>query len=262
MFNFALYSHGWLAGTKKLTSGRLISLLLLSLLAPLASQAQHLEAVGLSGSLNVTQTPATTDGIYLAPDYAIATNSDGSKYDETGYRLAAFARLQVGQAGFFVQPEVGYTSSQGQRHKVLYDLQNPYGLGASWFIYGHDVRRWEVAALAGLHLGRRGYVTLGPVVAANQHEPRLAEPANAYPASAKIDNALSQSVITWQALAQVGVGITCGRFDFSARLEHSLTPYTRQLVFNGNVYGYRQHLRQGLLTAGILLYKPKTTLAH
>jgi hypothetical protein len=229
---------------------------------PLASHAQHLEAAGLSGSLNVTQTLATPDGIYLAPDYAIATNGDGSKYDETGYRLSAFARLRVGQAGFFIQPEVGYTNTQGQRYKVLYDLQNTYGFGASWFIYGHDIRRWEVAALAGLHLGRRGYVTLGPVVAANQREPLLAEPAGAYPASAKIYNSLSQSVITWQALAQVGIGITLGRFDFSARLEQSITPYTRQFVFDGAVYGYRQHIRQGLLTAGILLYKPKATATY
>ncbi len=231
----------------------------LSLLTiPLASQAQHLETVGFSSSLNVTQTPASPDGIYLAPDYAIATNGDGSKYDETGYRLAAFARWQVGPAGFFVQPEIGYTSTMGQRYLVLYDLQNTTGLGASWFIYGHDIRRWETSALAGLHVGRRGYITLGPVVAVNQREPLLAEPVGTYPASAKIYNALSQSVITCQALAQLGIGITWGRFDFNARLEHSLTPYTRKFIFDGNAYRYTQHIRQGLLTVGFLLYKHRS----
>ena len=226
-------------------------------MAPLLSSAQHLEALGINGSLNVTQTLATPEGIYLEPDYAIATNGDGSKYDETGYRLAAFARWRLGQAGVFVQPELGYTSTMGQRYLVLYDLQNPYGLGASWFIFGHNIRRWEVAGLAGLHLGRRGYVLLGPVIALNEREALLPEPSGAYPASAKIYNTLTQSVIPWQALAQLGIGFTVGRFDFSARLEQSLTPYTRRFTFDGKTYGYRQQIRQGLLTAGFLLYKRK-----
>ncbi|MDJ0366129.1 hypothetical protein QMK33_13285 [Hymenobacter sp. H14-R3] len=236
--------------------------IMLVILAPLCSNAQHLEGFGLSGSLNVTQTPATPEGIYLAPDYAIATNGDRSKYDETGYRLAAFGRWGIGRAGFFVQPEVGYTATQGQCYLVLYDLQNTTGLGASWFVFGHDIRRWEVSALAGLHLGRRGYVTLGPVVARNQREALLTETPGAYPASAKLYNSLSQSVITWQTLAQLGIGITVGRFDFNARLEQSLTPYTRRLTFDGTTYGYKQQIRQGLLTAGFLLYKRKETPAY
>jgi len=56
-----------------------------------------------------------------------------------------------------------------------------------------------------------------------------------------------------QLLAQAGVGITFGRFDFNLRLEQSLTPYTRRFTFDGTTCRYEQQLRQGLFTAGILL---------
>ncbi|WP_223652061.1 hypothetical protein [Hymenobacter psoromatis] len=60
-----------------------------------------------------------------------------------------------------------------------------------------------------------------------------------------------------QLLGQLGVGVTFGRFDFNLRLEQSLTPYTRRFTFDGSTYGYRQQIRQGLATAGFLLYKAK-----
>lgn len=83
-----------------------------------------------------------------------------------------------------------------------------------------------------------------------------------YPASAAIVNSLFQSVEPVQALVQAGVGLVVGRFDFTIRYEQSLTPYTRRFTFDDITYGYEQHIRQGLLTAGIMLYKPKALPMH
>jgi len=221
----------------------------------LPSQGQQLEAVAVAGSLAITQTLATPESISLAPAYAIATNGDGSKYDETGYRLSAFARMRLGQSRYFLQAETAYMSTEGQRYLIFYDLSSRYG--PSWFIFGHHINRWEIAALGGYHLGRRGYVLLGPSLALNQREPLLPKKPGVYPATNELYNSLTQSVITAQITGQVGIGFTAGRFDFSLRLEQSLTPYTRRFTFDGTTYGYRQQIRQGLLTAGILLYKRK-----
>jgi len=229
--------------------------LLASLLLKLPSYGQHLEAIGAEVSFNVTQTLATPETILLPPDYAIATNGDGSKYDDIGYRLAVFARFRVKQSRFFVQSEVGYTATEGQRYLILYGLSSRYG--ASYFPFAHHIRRWEIAGLGGLHTGRHTYVLLGPVLAFNAHEVPLVVDPTDYPAGAKISNSLTESVITTQALAQLGVGVTFGRFDLNLRLEQSLTPYTRRFTFDGGTYGYRQQIRQGLFTAGILLYKAK-----
>ena len=236
-------------------SYRVWPVLLLGLLVGLPSYGQHLEAVGVEASMNVTQTLATPETIFLTPDYAIATNGDGSKYDDVGHRLAAFARFRVKQSRFFVQPEIGYTSTEGQRYLVLYGLASKYG--PSWFPFFHHIKRWEVAGLGGLHTGRHTYVLLGPVLAFNKHEGLLPVDPTDYPAGSKIVNSLTQSAITAQILAQLGVGVTFGRFDFNLRLEQSLTPYTRRFTFNNGIYGYRQQIRQGLFTAGILLYKAK-----
>lgn len=221
----------------------------------LPSYGQHLEAIGVQASFNVTQTLATPKGILLPPDYAIATNGDGSKYDDIGCRLTAFARFRIKQSPFFVQPEVSYTATDGQRYLILYGLSSRYG--ASYFPFGHHIKRWEIAGLGGLHMGRHTYVLLGPVLAFNAHEALLPVDPTAYPAGAKIINSLTQSVISTQILAQLGVGATVGRFDFNLRYEQSLTPYTRRFEYEGSTYGYRQQIRQGLFTGGFLLYKSK-----
>jgi len=221
----------------------------------LPAAGQHLEAAGAAVSLNVTQTPAAPYRIDMG-SYVLATNEDHSHYDEIGYRLAAYGRWQLGRTQFFVQPEVAYTSTQGQAYLVLYDFNSPFG--PSFFTFSHQIRRWEVAALGGLHTGPRTYILLGPVLAFNQREALLPVKPG-FPASEAIFNSLFQSVEPVQALAQVGVGLLLGRFDFNLRVEQSLTPYTRQFAFDGTTYRYKQQIRQGLFTAGFLLYKRTET---
>jgi len=102
---------------------RRLGLLLLLAGYSLPGAAQRLESAGLSNSLNVTQTLARPYVIDMG-SYALDTKGDNSRYDEIGYRLAAYARWQLGTGRFFVQPEVAYTSTRGQAYKVLYDLTN------------------------------------------------------------------------------------------------------------------------------------------
>ncbi|GAB3635533.1 hypothetical protein GCM10027422_11230 [Hymenobacter arcticus] len=226
---------------------------------PLPAASQHLEAAGIATSLDITQTLASPYFIDMGP-YVLATNEDHSHYDEIGYRLAAYGRWQLGSTRAFLQPELAYTSTQGQAYFVLYDL-NSGPFGPSFFTFGHQIRRWEAAALGGLHVGRRTYVLAGPVLALNQRE-ALLNVRPGYPASDAIFNSLFRSVEPVQLLAQAGIGITFGRFDFNLRVEQSLTPYTKRFIFEGTTYGYKQQVRQGLLTAGFLLYKPKAAPAY
>ena len=125
--------------------------------------------------------------------------------------------------------------------------------------FSHRIRRWEVAGLLGYHTSRRTYILVGPVLAFNQQQAQL----GALPGSVDaVYDILFQTVEPMQVLVQAGAGLTAGRFDFSLRLEQSLTPYSRRGTFEGASYGYEQHLRQGLLTAGFLLYKPKAAPAY
>lgn len=237
------------------TRVRVVSCLTGCVLAlPLAAAGQQLEGVGVAVSGNVTQTPVTPEVIPIPP-YVLATDGDTSPYDEVGYRLSAYARWRVGQSRYFVQPELAYTSTRGQAYLVLYDLNGP--IGPSFFTFGHQIWRGEVAVLGGWHTGRHTYVLAGPVLAINQREPLLTvEPG--YPATTAIFNSLYQSVERIQALGQVGAGFAAGRFDFNLRYEQSLTPYSRRFYFDGGTHAYRQRIRQGIFTAGFLLYKRKS----
>lgn len=230
--------------------GRLLLLLTLASVLPVA--AQHLETVAVATSLNVTQTLARPNFIDMG-SYVVATQGDPSCYDEVGYRLAASARWRLGQRYFFVQPEVAYASTSGQAYQVLYDLHNSQ-FGPAFFTFSHHIRRWEIAPLVGWHTTRHGYILAGPLLALNLREADIPEKPG-YPASGTIYNSLNRSVEPVQLAAQVGIGYLLGRFDFSLRLEQSLTPYTRRFTFEGTTYGYRQQIRQGLFTAGFLLYK-------
>lgn len=233
---------------------KLSYLIWLLLTLPLGVAGQHLEAFGGEVSVNVTQTIASPVVINLTP-YKIVTNDDLFPYDEIGYKLATYARWQVGLSRFFVQPELGYTSTRGQAYGVYYyPVTSP--LGPDEFIFSHQVRRWEIASLAGMHTSRRTYVLVGPLLIFNQQQ-ALLNVKPGYPATEAIYNSFYQSVEPVQLLGQVGVGFLVGRFDFNLRYEQSLTPYTRRFVYDGNSYGYRQQIRQGLFTAGFLLYKSK-----
>ena len=218
---------------------------------------QCLEAVGVAASFNITQTWASPSVISVGR-YTLLTEADRARYDDVGYHFAAYARWQASNSRFFVQPELGYTSSRGNSYFIAYYVGTPGPLGPDVVPFSHALHRWELAALAGLHTGRRTYLLAGPVLVVNRREALVAvDPAS--PSSA-VSNSLVQSVEPVQLLGQVGVGFLAGRFDFNLRYEQSLTPYSRRFVFENNFYGYRQQVRQGLFTAGFLLYKNKQQL--
>ena len=117
-------------------------------------------------------------------------------------------------------------------------------------IFTPRVRRFELAALAGMRLGKRGYLLAGPVLA--YHLRQTYDDASA--AYAPLVQRLYNSVVPVQLLAQGGVGTTLWRFDASARYEHGLTPYTRKFTYAGQQYAYRQSTSQVILNLGFLLY--------
>lgn len=220
---------------------------------PRTARAQGLEALSLSSSLLVTQTTVRPYTIAMPPSYTLDTRADGGRYDDIGYRLAAAGRWRLGQAGLFVQPEVAYLATTGQYIDVRYVVPNLPGW-TPFFTFSHRIKRWELAPLVGWHITRHSYILAGPLMALNLREADIPEKLG-YPASDAIYNSLNRSVEPLQLAAQVGIGYLLGRLDFSLRIEQSLTPYTRQFAFEGNTYRYEQQIRQGLLTAGFLLYK-------
>jgi hypothetical protein len=185
--------------------------------------------------------------------YTLHPGAGYSRLDNVGYRVTGYGRWQLGESRFFGQAEFGYTSSEGQEYPLThYRLVTALGPDVEGF--QHPLHRVELAALAGWHTGRRTYVLAGPVLALNQRE--TIEVSARYPLTA-IYHSLYQSVHPLHLLAQVCVGVVVGRFDFNLRYEQGLTPYTTRFEYEGNSYGYRQQLRQGLFTAGLLLYKRK-----
>ena len=241
------------AGLSKAKPGISSKLVGLLLGLPIAAAGQHLEAVGASVSLNVTQTKArpfiTSTGYYT-----LYTNEDYAHYDDLGYRLAAYARWKIGRSAFFIQPELGYTSSRGQTYLITY-YTIPGFILPDTEVFSPVIHRGELAALAGWHTGRHTYLLAGPVLAINRREALLEVTAD-HPSLA-VYNSLNQSVERVELLAQIGIGVTFGRFDFNLRLEQSLTPYSNSFTLDGVSYHYKQHIRQGLATAGFLLYKAK-----
>lgn len=106
--------------------------------------------------------------------------------------------------------------------------------------------------LPGWHLGRWGYALAGPVLALNFRQQQSAAAGQSFEA---LYQALDGSVRRAQLLGQLGVGVQLWRFDLSARYEHSLTPYSRTLRYQGRGYDYRQHTEQLVFSLGFLLYE-------
>jgi hypothetical protein len=226
-------------------------LLLGGLLAIPTAQAQRLEVVGLSASFNVSQSWVRESELQLG-SYLLQTTPSQVRFDDTGNRYSAYARIRLGEGVWFAQPELGYTSVLSSR----YDLSYPGGPGnpgqpgyqsASSSPFGYRIRRAEVAALAGRHFGSHFYLLAGPVLAAQLRE-------TAQPPTPEVYRSLYEAVAPVQLLGQVGVGLQVWRLDFGLRYEHSLTPYSRQLTYQGQTQGFHQRTNQFILSAGVLLY--------
>jgi hypothetical protein len=214
-------------------------LLLSGLLAAPAAQAQRLEIIGLSASFNVSQSWARESELQLG-SYLLQTKAGSIRFDDTGNRYAAYARIRLGEGVWFAQPELAYTSVLSSR----YELSYPGGPGspgqpgyqsASSGPFGSRIRRAEVAALA------------GPVLTAQLRETAQSPTPEVY-------RSLYEAVAPVQLLGQVGVGLQVWHLDFGLRYEHSLTPYSRQLTYQGQTQGFHQRTNQFIFSAGVLLY--------
>lgn len=226
-------------------------LLLGGLLAAPTAQAQRLEVIGLSASFNVSQSWVRESDLQLG-SYLLQTKPGQVRFDDTGNRYAVYARIRLGEGAWFAQPELAYTSVLSSR----YDLSYPGGPGspgqpgyqsASSGPFGYRIRRAEVVALAGRHFGAHFYALAGPVLAAQLRETAQSPAPEVY-------RSLYEAVAPVQLLGQVGVGLQVWRLDFGLRYEHSLTPYSRQLTYQGQTQGFHQRTNQFILSAGVLLY--------
>jgi hypothetical protein len=213
-----------------------------------SATAQRLEAVGVAASFNINQTWARQKSISAA-EFTIRTDTEGSRLDDTGNRFSAYARVGVGAGRFFVQPELAYTSVLGQANSIFFASQ-PGSPFLNQYIIAPRLRRFELATLAGLRLGQKGYLLAGPVFAVNQRE----QSADTRSRIEALAQGINNGVERVQLAAQVGVGIKVWRLDLNARYEHSLTPYTKGFVFDSQRYDYRQATSQLIFSLGYLLY--------
>jgi len=223
----------------------------LLLLAATTAPAQHLEAVGVGASFNISQTWARQRVIQAGP-YTLQTHIDGSRLDDTGNRYSAYARIGFAAGQLFVQPEVAYTSVLGNQSSITYFSRPDINLQYPDLAYLYPrIRRAEVAVLGGAHLSRRMYVLAGPVLAFNRRDKPGYDPSFK---PMELYNSLNRSVEKVQLLGQLGLGIQLWRFDLTARYEHSLTPYTKAFTYQQQAYAYRQRTGQAIFGLGFLLY--------
>jgi hypothetical protein len=228
-------------------------LLLLGLGTASAARAQRVEVIGLAASFNVSQSWTRESGLQLGA-YQLQTTPHWVRFDDTGNRYSAYARIRLGEGALFAQPELAYTSTSSSR----YDLSYPGDAGppsapdyqsASSGPFSYSIRRAEVAALVGRHLGPRFYVLAGPVLARQFQESygsQLSTPA--------VYRSLYNAVEPVQLLAQAGLGFQVWRLDFGLRYEHSLTSYSREVTYLGQTQGFHQSTSQVMLSVGALLY--------
>jgi hypothetical protein len=230
-----------------------IALLLASGLVAPAARAQRVEVVGLAASFNVSQSWARETSLQLG-SYYLQTKSGAVRFDDTGNRYSAYARIRLGEGSYFVQPELAYTSVLSSKYDLSYpgDPGSPSAPGyqsASSAPFGYRIRRAELAALAGRHFGAHFYVLAGPVLALHQRS--LADGTSN---TGAVYRSLYEAVAPAQLLGQVGGGLQVWRLDFGLRYEQGLTPFSRQTTYQGQTQGFHQQTSQFILSVGALLY--------
>ncbi|MDO7847882.1 outer membrane beta-barrel protein [Hymenobacter sp. M29] len=243
-------SLSYLTNSLNALARRAALLLLVLLGASAGAAAQRLQEAGVAASFSMGQTLARQTRLDVA-QFQLQTDIDGSRLDDTGNRFSAYARVGLGVGRLFVQPEVAYSSVLGQAYGIAYYSQ-PTAPWPNLVIFTPRLQRFEVAALAGLRLGRRGYLLAGPVLAYNLRE--TYGPETGGEVYVPLVQSLYRSVRPVQLLAQAGIGMKIWRFDLNARYEHSLTPYTQRFTYAGQTYDYHQATSQVILNLGFLLF--------
>jgi hypothetical protein len=227
--------------------------LLLGLCTASAAHAQRVEVIGLAASFNVSQSWVHESNLQLGA-YELQTTDNRVRFDDTGNRYSAYARIRLGEGKLFAQPELAYTSVLSSTYPLSYPgngrpPSDPDYQPDSKGPFGYRIQRGELAALVGRHLGPRFYVLAGPVLAL-QH--RYTVEGNS--AGTEIYRSLYAAVERGQVLGQVGLGFQVWHLDFGLRYEHSLTPYSREVTYLGQTQGFHQSTSQVMLSVGALLY--------
>ena len=222
-------------------------------LATPVARAQRVEVVGLAASFNVSQSWAREASLQLGR-YDLQTKAGAVRFDDTGNRYSAYARVRLGEGSYFLQPELAYTNVLSSNYELRYpgDPGSPSAPGyqsASSAPFGYRIRRAELAALAGRHFGPRFYVLAGPVLALHHRET-----FSSLSASTDVYRSLYEAVKPVQLLGQVGVGLQVWRLDFGLRYEQGLTPFSRQVTYRGQSQSLHQQTNQLILSVGALLY--------
>ncbi|TVT37798.1 hypothetical protein FNT36_21765 [Hymenobacter setariae] len=225
------------------------------------AQAQRVEVIGLAASFNVSQSWARESGLQLGT-YELQTSPSSVRFDDTGNRYSAYARIRLGEGSMFAQLELAYTSALSSTYPLNYpgDAGSPSDPGyqpASNAPFGYRIRRAEVAALVGRHLGPHFYALAGPVLALQQRQS-----ASGTSSTAEVYRSLYGAVERGQLLGQVGFGFQVWRLDFGLRYEHSLTPYTREVTYLGQTQNFHQRTSQVMLSIGALLYDRSQRWRH
>lgn len=196
--------------------------IVLFLIVALSSLSLHAQknGFGLKGGLSSTQ--VNFEGGQFVPNDA-----------QMGYHLGVFARF--GGIGFFIQPEVLFTQTNGQ-----FKLELPLASSTSGTTYEARFNRLDVPLMAGFRMLKIIRVMAGPI------------------ASYNIDSSLKEVGKTVQNIDfknatfgyQTGVGVDLGNLSIEGKYEGGLSRFTENI----GSYPSDNRLNQWVLSVGFKLF--------
>jgi hypothetical protein len=212
------------------------------------SYGQHLQVAGISGSIHVARLH-TGQQEFAMGQIAVDPQADQSN-DETGNGVTAFGRWQVGKAGWYVQPEIGYASTLATPVGLTYNLA---GSSFSGPYAGRRIRHVDARLLGGYQSGPLRLFA-GPSVSRFLGK-STATAFSTNPVVQEAAAALDSRPSTIQVAIQAGAGISIWRLDLNARYEWGLTPYSQTIRFQQQTYYFNRKLQQLIVEVGFQLYK-------
>jgi len=153
---------------------------------------------------------------------------------QTGYHVGLFGRLSFG--GFFLQPEVLYTKTNG-----TFQINSPIpGGGSGNNTFSQDFNRLDIPVMLGLKLFNFFRIQAGPIASIDMN-------SDFKDATNTIQNVdFEKTTLGYQA----GVGLDIGNFILDAKYESSLSSITE------NIGGFQtdQRINQFILSVGFKLF--------
>lgn len=212
--------------------------------AALPSYGQHLQAAGISGSVNVARLH-TGQQEFVVGQVSVDPQADQNN-DETGNGITVFGRWQLGKAGWYAQPEIGYVST----------LATPVGLTYSSYsgpYAGSRIRHLDARLLGGYQSGPLRLFA-GPSIGRFLSSPTATRDATD-PIVKEVIEAIDAPPATVQVAIQAGTGISIWRLDLNARYEWGLTSYSQTIRLPQQTYYFNRKLQQLIVEVGFQLYK-------